>query len=151
MRFLGTTSLEFNEFLEGSIPPYATLSHTWGSSEEEVSFRNMPTLEPENLERDRKYGYSKVVNTCRLARRGGLHYAWVDTCCIDKSSSAELTESINSMFCWHENADICYVHLADVTPETNLVEGLRHCRWIRRGRTLHELIAPRECKIFDSD
>lgn len=150
MRLLNTKSLKFREFFEDEIPPYAILSHTWGSVDDEVSFRDMG-LEPEILWRDREYGYSKILNTCRLAVDDGLEYAWVDTCCIDKSSSAELTESINSMFRWYENADICYVYLPDVTPQRDLKEGIRACRWITRGWTLQELIAPRECELLDSE
>lgn len=149
MRLLNTTSLKFKEFFEDQIPPYAILSHTWGSSDEEVSFHDMAHLSPRILEKDRRDGYSKIVNTCRLALEDGLEYAWVDTCCIDKSSSAELTEAINSMFRWYERASMCYVYLADVTPQTSLEEGLKSCRWITRGWTLQELIAPRECHLLD--
>lgn len=149
MRLLNTTSLEFKEFFEDQIPPYAILSHTWGPSDEEVSFQEM-SLDAEILEAFRTNGYSKIVNTCRLALMNEIEYVWVDTCCIDKSSSAELTEAINSMFRWYEKAKMCYVYLADVTPQMGLEEGLKSCRWITRGWTLQELIAPRECHLFDS-
>ncbi|ROW03566.1 hypothetical protein VSDG_01400 [Cytospora chrysosperma] len=150
MRLLDTTSLKLREFAEDKIPPYAILSHTWGAPNEEVSFQDMQ-LDTTTLEKDRKYGYSKIVKTCRFALKGGLEYAWVDTCCIDKSSSAELTEAINSMFRWYEKAVICYVYLADVKPQMHLEQGLKRCRWITRGWTLQELIAPRECQLFDSE
>ncbi|ROW08388.1 hypothetical protein VMCG_03072 [Cytospora schulzeri] len=149
MRLLDTTSLKFKEFFEDNIPSYAILSHTWGRPDEEVSFQDMG-LDPQTLSDNRRYGYTKIVNTCRLARNHGLQYAWVDTCCIDKSSSAELAEAINSMFRWYEKAKICYVYLVDVTPQKELQEGLKSCRWITRGWTLQELIAPRECQLFDS-
>lgn len=42
--------------------------------------------------------FSKIYMTCLQALRDGLDYVWVDTCCIDKSSSAELSEAINSMY-----------------------------------------------------
>ncbi|KAK7744209.1 hypothetical protein SLS53_003730 [Cytospora paraplurivora] len=122
MRLINTTSLQFKEFLEDDIPPYAILSHTWGSSEQEVSFQDIWCLDPEILWKHRGYGYSKIANTCQLARKDGLEYAWVDTCCIDKSSSAELTEAINSMFRWYANSKICYVYLEDITPETKFEE-----------------------------
>jgi hypothetical protein len=41
------------------------------------------------------------------------NYVWIDTCCIDKTSSAEFTEAINSMYRWYQKADICYAHLED--------------------------------------
>ncbi|KAK4461563.1 HET domain-protein, partial [Cladorrhinum samala] len=41
---------------------------------------------------------------------------WVDTCCIDKTSSAELTEAINSMYMWYANSTVCYAWLSDLEP-----------------------------------
>lgn len=70
---------------------------------------------------------------------------WVDTCCIDKSSSAELSEAINSMFAWYRNAKICYVFLADTSGR----ESMGSSRWFRRGWTLQELIAPESMIFFD--
>lgn len=62
-----------------------------------------------------KSGWQKIEYICRQALEDGLQWAWVDTCCIDKSSSAELSEAINSMFKWHECSTVCYVYLCDVT------------------------------------
>lgn len=109
MRLLnvGAAELELKEFFGEQIPPYAILSHTWG--QEEVLFRD--------LERGlykHKLGYKKIEFTCEQARRDGLQWCWVDTCCIDKSSSAELSEAINSMFNWYKRAQVCYAYLADV-------------------------------------
>ena len=49
--------------------------------------------------------------------KDGLSHAWIDTCCIDKSSSAELSEAINSMYTWYEVAQVCYAYLEDVLVE----------------------------------
>jgi len=86
--------------------------------------------------------------TCKFASHQGYEYAWVDTCCIDKSSSAELTEAINSMFRWYQRAEICYVFLSDLNKGT--VRNLSDCRWFTRGWTLQELIAPCRVQFFDS-
>lgn len=91
MRLIHSTSLEIHEFLQGQIPLYAILSHTWGN--EEVSFQEMTSRIADNKE-----GFMKVKRCCELAFSHGYDYAWVDTCCIDKSSSAELSEAINSMY-----------------------------------------------------
>lgn len=56
----------------------------------------------------------------------------IDSCCIDKSSSAELTEAINSMFKWYREAGLCIVYLSDYDgrdPEATLGK----CRWFTRG------------------
>ncbi|KAI8634213.1 heterokaryon incompatibility protein-domain-containing protein [Xylariaceae sp. FL1651] len=145
MRLIRTRTLELHEFESSSdgVPPYAILSHTWGDGE--ITFRDM------SIERSKrptgKKEYAKIIQTCRLALAHDLDYAWVDTCCIDKSSSAELSESINSMFKWYENAAVCYVFLFDYVPGE--VE-LGACRWWTRGWTLQELLAPKNIIFYDA-
>ncbi|KAF2027656.1 hypothetical protein EK21DRAFT_71377 [Setomelanomma holmii] len=96
-----------------------------------------------------KPGYMKIVKTCEIARSNyNLPYAWVDTCCINKASSAELSEAINSMFRWYEEAWVCLAHLSDVT-DTQL--SFHQSRWYTRGWTLQELIAPKDVVFFDGD
>jgi hypothetical protein len=95
MRLINTSTLELEEFMGVNVPPYAILSHTW--EEEEITFQEMS---PKTHQVRNKKGYKKIKKTCEVAKEAGLQYAWVDTCCIDKRSSAELTEAINSMFQW---------------------------------------------------
>ena len=93
-----------------------------------------------------KKGFAKIAKTCQIALADGLEYAWVDTCCIDKSSSAELSEAINSMYQWYAKAAFCYVFLEDLPPDGTweLAEkALPSCRWFTRGWTLQELLAPK--------
>ncbi|PVH96207.1 hypothetical protein DM02DRAFT_570024, partial [Periconia macrospinosa] len=96
--------------LLGEIPRYAILSHTWGPATEEVNFKDM--TDGTGI---KKPGYDKIRFCGEQAKRDGLHYFWVDTCCIDKSNSTELSEAINSMFRWYQAAAKCYVYLADVS------------------------------------
>ena len=98
-------------------------------------------------------GVSKILQSARLAAQEGLKYMWIDTCCIDKSSSAELSEAINSMFRWYLLSTVCYAYLADVdaspsNPDTT-EDQLRQCRWFTRGWTLQELIAPGKLVLLD--
>jgi hypothetical protein len=90
----------------------------------------------------------------REAAQDGLDYFWVDTCCIDKSSSAELTEAINSMFKWYQNSVKCYVYLTDVsksgTSAPAKYQELQQSRRFTRGWTLQELLAPKEVIFFDA-
>jgi hypothetical protein len=98
------------EFTGESTPRYAILSHTWGADHDEITLAD--------LEKDTgtsKSGYRKLQFCADKAAMHGICYFWVDTCCIDKSSSAELTEAINSMFAWYSNAARCYVYLTDVS------------------------------------
>ncbi|CAN9115727.1 unnamed protein product [Alternaria alternata] len=133
------------EFVDGNIPPYAILSHVW--DDEEVTLEDMM-----NGTGKHKAGYRKDQ-----AARDGLQYFWVDICCIDKSSSAELQEAINSQFAWYHNAICCYVYLSDVSTGPHIAARsstrvqLRSSRWFSRGWTLQELIAPASVKFFSRE
>ncbi|KAJ2985777.1 hypothetical protein NUW58_g5354 [Xylaria curta] len=142
MRLINTTTLEIHESPGDSTVDYAILSHTW--NEEECTFQDMSR--PNAAIRKRK-GYVKIESCCKQAVKDGLSWAWVDTCCIDKTSTAELSEAINSMFRWYRNAKICYAYLSDVTDEDDLDSS----RWFSRGWTLQELIAPKNIMFYSSN
>jgi len=144
MRLLDARTLELKTFVD-NIPPYAILSHCW--TDDEVVFSDLADLE----QASKKTGFAKIVKTCELAIGDELDFAWIDTCCIDKSSSTELSEAINSMFAWYRNSQQCYAYLADVELEVAITEiGRKRIRgttfaqskWFRRAWTLQELLAP---------
>jgi hypothetical protein len=143
MRLINAKTLRLEEFM-GDVPKYTILSHTWGN--DEVTFQDMAQ---QHEYMPTKRGFHKIQETCRLALEMNLEYAWVDTCCIDKTSSAELTESINSMFQWYESAAVCFVWLNDLSPDESFADGARKSRWITRGWTLQELIAPSKVYFYD--
>ena len=95
-------------------------------------------------------GYTKITRCCELALSEGWKYAWIDTCCIDKPSSADLSEAINAMYGWYENAQVCYVYLADVSL-AKWDEEFRISRWFLRGWTLQELLAPKTVVFYSKD
>ena len=130
MRLLNTNTIELLQFSGDEVPPYAILSHTWG--QQEALFQDVQTGEA-----DRKSGYEKIKKCCELAAKDGFEYAWIDTCCIDKTSSAELQEAICSMYQWYKNAQICYVYLEDYSTLSGQV-NLWSCQWFERGWTLRE-------------
>jgi hypothetical protein len=105
-------------------------------------------------------GYSKIVNAAREVQALKLKWIWIDTCCIDKSSSAELQEAINSMYRWYWKAEVCLVYLSDVARPTLAQprsasdfarEAFKSCRWTKRGWTLQELLAPATCRFYLQD
>ncbi|KAI3398806.1 hypothetical protein diail_8497 [Diaporthe ilicicola] len=153
MRLIHVHTYQLHEFLGNSstCPNYSILSHTW--EDEEVSFQDIQDLE---LARRRK-GFNKIKFCCEQAAKDGFEWAWVDTCCIDKTSSAELSEAINSMYKWYGTAMVCYAYLSDVdsVAEFNWKTELEHIgelpRWFKRGWTLQELIAPLIVKFFTKD
>jgi len=181
MRLINTHTLQIHEFRGEDVPAYAILSHTWGS--DEASFQSWRGSAWARLRRVRssRTGFRKVAGACRRARVDGLNWVWVDTVCIDKASSAELSEAINSMYAWYEGAEVCYVWLGDVGSSTTgrtkswrgggdgvgakqveKVRGgrggdedpldlLRRSRWFTRGWTLQELLAPSRLVFFAAD
>ncbi|OTB05098.1 hypothetical protein M426DRAFT_57458, partial [Hypoxylon sp. CI-4A] len=148
MRLLNAQNLNLVTFLDSEIPEYAILSHTWGN--EEVTFDDM--LGKGSPDYRQKPGFSKIEG-CRLKTlEKGLKWFWIDTCCIDKSSSAELTEAINSMYKWYGRARCCFALLSDVgvfKMSVSLNKTFQESRWFTRGWTLQELLAPSEILFFD--
>jgi len=133
---------------EKNIPRYAILSHTW-KEKEEVSFKEMM-----DGTGTRKEGYKKIKFCGDQAKRDGIQHFWVDTCCIDKSNSTELSEAINCMFRWYRNAAKCYVYLSDVSKtsfNSNDKSMFRKSRWWTRGWTLQELLAPKSVEFFSEE
>lgn len=122
------------------IPPYAILSHTWGEDDDEVTYQDLRQSAGTS-----KAGYEKIKFCLKQAAKDGLQYVWIDTCCIDKTSSSELSEALNSMFRWYSDAAICYVYLSDVSE----LSEFRESRWFTRGWTLQELLAPKSVEFFE--
>jgi hypothetical protein len=145
MRLLHSETLELKEFVGCSNVEYVILSHTWG--DEEISIQDLLSGQAAN-----RASFAKIKNCCAQAARDGFQYVWIDTCCIDKSSSSELSEAINSMYQWYKNARICYAYLVDVQSSSTDIElQLRESRWFKRGWTLQELIAPPIVEFYAAD
>ncbi|KAF2627343.1 beta transducin-like protein HET-E4s [Macroventuria anomochaeta] len=141
---------------EDAIPPYAILSHTWGAEADEVTFEDLA----KNAGKD-KPGYKKIKLCEEQAKRDGLQYFWIDTCCINKANKAEHSLAIQSMFSWYRSAAKCYVYLSDVSapplePEEKAGVPLwdlnfRNSKWFTRGWTLQELLAPGVLEFFSCE
>ncbi|KAF2769162.1 HET-domain-containing protein [Teratosphaeria nubilosa] len=158
MRLLNTSTLCLEEYTGACVPPYAILSHTWG--DDEVLYHD---VQRQDLTATSKATWTKVRSACREALRRGHQHIWIDTCCINKASSAELQKSINSMYDWYARAAECYVYLSDLGAECPVLDDVPQseletvwhrkflrCAWWTRGWTLQELIAPRAVLFFGS-
>lgn len=135
-----TDGLQFVDLNPNAIQPYAILSHTWSS--DEILYSDII-----NATAPSRGAYPKVRNVCDQALQDGYDYVGIDTCCIDKSSSAEMSEAVNSMYSWYQRAAVCYTFLADCDDKGNLAQ----CRWFTRGFTLQELIAPRHVFFYSAN
>ena len=185
MRLLNIDTRRLETFQDDRIaPPYVILSHTWGSQEAtlqdavalaEAGERLASIGQPGNTNALEEFvrtsrrvndlqGWHKIVSFCNAIRKrkSSLHdfvqHAWVDTCCIDKTSSAELSEAINSMFRWYREAVACFVLLEDFDIslrgfDASIVVGpdFERSRWFTRGWTLQEMLAPRMLYLFDKE
>jgi hypothetical protein len=154
LRFDQRGELSLSNNLLKNIPPYAILSHTWGDENEEVTF-----LDLKNGCGRTKTGYTKIKFCGDRAQEDGLQYFWVDTCCVDKANSTELSEAITSMFRWYRDSMRCYVYLSDVSAymknnwqiDQSWRLAFESSRWFTRGWTLQELIAPKVVEFFSRD
>ncbi|KAL8990268.1 MAG: hypothetical protein Q9169_008165, partial [Polycauliona sp. 2 TL-2023] len=145
MRLLNTRTLQFVEVIGPESTKYAILSHTWDKGE--VTFQDLYNPESKHFK-----GYAKIKGCCAQALDDGYNWVWIDTCCIDKKSSAELSEAINSMYNWYSRATMCYVYLSDVSRtgvEETDCRAVSQSRWFSRGWTLQELLASRDMLLFD--
>ncbi|KIM96195.1 hypothetical protein OIDMADRAFT_59268 [Oidiodendron maius Zn] len=141
-------------FSTDDVPPYAILSHTWIDGQE-VTYDELVTGTGKN-----KAGYDKIRFCGKRAAQDNLQYFWVDTCCIDKSSYAELSQAIHLMFRRYRDASRCYVYLSDVPyspPDARCEPGrpwefaFRRSRWFTRGWTLQELLTQSTVEFFSRE
>jgi hypothetical protein len=137
------------------IPKYAILSHTWGDDSEEVTLKDIKDGTGQE-----KTGYDKIRLCAAQIKHNGLRHFWIDTCCIDQTNNNEVSEAINSMFRWYQNATRCYVYLADVSvadhdhdvQQTKAWEpAFQASKWFNRGWTLQELLAPPSVEFYSKD
>ncbi|CAN9409476.1 unnamed protein product [Alternaria alternata] len=147
----GNDSFRLVYRVDEQIPPYAILSHTWGSEEDEVTFQDLL-----NGTYTKRKGHRKLQFCARRAAEDGLDFFWIDTCCIDKSSSAELQEAIGCMFRWYRDSAKCYVYLEDVSYDSKDLEydywlRFQKSKWFTRGWTLQELLAPKDVKFYTKE
>jgi hypothetical protein len=145
MRLLNARTYEFHDVLGAIKPDYAILSHTWEDGE--VLFEDM--RDTSRVDWRAKKGYFKIRKTCEQALKDGCDFVWIDTCNINKDSSTELSEAINSMFRWYRDAVICYAYISDVKAGDG--RSLSGCRWLTRGWTLQEMIAPDRVHFYDKN
>ncbi|KAI6043668.1 heterokaryon incompatibility protein-domain-containing protein, partial [Pisolithus marmoratus] len=161
---LGTSWPRVLQQYDDAQTAYAIVSHRWRDKQEdkqEVDYNEMVNLmdmqEGERGEVRRRSGYKKILASCKQAMNDRLEWLWVDTCCIDKRSSSELSEAINSMYRWYENSTRCYAYLDDVDnptfPTEQNFERFGRFKgwpeWFSRGWTLQELIAARDVQFFN--
>ncbi|KAI0509022.1 hypothetical protein F5B22DRAFT_638388 [Xylaria bambusicola] len=162
MRLLHTTTFELRNGEQGSFRQegYAILSHRWIGLE--ITFDELKNYTVELRTGSRPLSSpqaDKIRGACEAARNQGISWMWIDTCCINKNSATEESESINSMFKWYREANLCITYLADVKtdarhPATSpsifkRTYSEEPSEWFSRGWTLQELLAPQQMQFYD--
>lgn len=152
LKALSSGDFELVSVPDDNPPSYAILSHTW-NKDQEVTYSELIAGTYRG-----KTGFAKIRFCVDRAANDGVDYCWVDTCCIDKSDSAELSTAINSMFRYYQRANKCYVYLSDVRVPEEVTDArafritwetaFRQSRWFTRGWTLQELLAPPVVEFF---
>ncbi|KAI0630064.1 heterokaryon incompatibility protein-domain-containing protein [Trametes polyzona] len=170
MRLINTTTGHFVVVEDPRTISYAILSHVWAKAGD-VHYPEMSYQDVRHIQRSQDTGHipksdsviphfpsEKIRRFCEIARDHGYDYAWADACCIDQTSSSEVSEAINSMYNWYRYASVCYVFLPDV-PVPSAAERerptrfstFRRSKWHTRGWTLQELLAPTHVVFLFSD
>ncbi|RWA13204.1 hypothetical protein EKO27_g1908 [Xylaria grammica] len=153
MRLLNVSTLDFKEVADPGSQRYAILSHTWEDGEE-VSLQDWLIWRRKRQgwqDVSKRRGLVKILGACNITKKYNLDFLWIDTNCIDKLSSAELSEAINSMFKWYSLSAICLTYLSDIKFDGYSQSQIRASKWFTRGWTLQELLAPRHIDFFDCD
>lgn len=152
MRLLNTRTLELSTIVPAKVPDYAILSHRWGLGE--VTFKDITgcPISDMNSPARQLIGFLKVEGACKLATKDGYDWIWIDTCCIDKESSADVDKAINSMWTYYTKSNVCYVYMVDI-PDYKAGRGIgfQKSNWFTRGWTLQELIAPVSVQFYAKD
>ncbi|KAF5370322.1 hypothetical protein D9758_006934 [Tetrapyrgos nigripes] len=155
-RLIDTDTLELVEFdKHATVPAYAILSHRW-ILEREVVYEEF--IRPQ-AETKSKSGYQKIEAACLQARKDGIRYLWVDTCCIMQGNPVDVAVNITSMFAFYQNAEVCYAYLVDITgcdhkemfarPRAWWKQYEEPTEWFSRGWTLQELVAPKTVIFYN--
>lgn len=162
MRLLNTSTLELEEYQEGSVPPYAMLSHCWKPADNGVTYTNFMEARrtaKSGCQRMAAFcglipkvvppGYTQTLQFCKLAKELGYEWVWIRECCVDEKSSAEVAGCINSLWKWTRDAGVCIAHLDDVVVADP--EWVYNSRWIDESWTLTALLASRDVVFYDRD
>ena len=88
--FVNAEILQLEEFISKHPLLCPLLLHTWGDGE--VTFQDFQDTKSQK----QKTGYSKIELSAKQARNNCFQYVWAHACCIGKTSSAGLIETIKS-------------------------------------------------------
>ena len=125
---------------------YATFSHKW--EDNEPLFEKVIHIVVYDL--DESLTHDKLQMFCKVVRESGFHWAWSDTCCIDKGDHFVLQEALVSMFKWYEGSALTIVLLRGVRSPSRRGDLVRSI-WNTRAWTFQEYHASKVVRFYTED
>ncbi|KAF8553231.1 hypothetical protein OG21DRAFT_1269071 [Imleria badia] len=125
---------------------YATFSHKWEANE--PLFEKVLRIVVYDLEES--LTHNKLQMFCKIVRDSGFHWAWSETCCINKADHFVLQEALLSMFKWYEGSDVTIVLLRGVRSPSKRGDLVKST-WNTRAWTLQEYHASKAVRFYTED
>ncbi|KAF8555912.1 hypothetical protein OG21DRAFT_784272 [Imleria badia] len=125
---------------------YATFSHKW--EENEPLFEKVLHMIVYDLEESPTH--DKLQMFCKIVRDARYHWAWSDTCCINKADRFVLQEALVAMFKWYEGSALTIIFLRGVRSPSqrgDLVKSI----WNSRAWTYQEYDASKVVRFYAED
>lgn len=145
---INTSTFRLREFTR-STPPYATFSHV--TDEDKALFEVFTQTERDSC----KDSIKIIERACDQARNGGFEWLWSHAACVDRRSSAALSEAINSLARIYRDCQSSLIYLEDLDCKPagyqTIGESLAGCRWTKNIWAIPQIIFPREVHFFSSD
>ncbi|KAF8547208.1 hypothetical protein OG21DRAFT_1501672 [Imleria badia] len=125
---------------------YAMFSHKWDDNEPLFDkCRHFVVYELEESPT-----HDKLQMFCKIVREAGFHWAWSDTCCINKGDQVVLQEALVTMFKWYRGSAVTIVFLRGVRSPSkrgDLVASI----WNTRAWTFQEYHAAKVVRFYTED
>jgi hypothetical protein len=125
---------------------YATFSHKW--EDNEPLFEQVIRIVVYDL--GESLTHDKLQMFCKIVRDSGFHWAWSDTCCINKADHFVLQEALVSMFKWYEGSALTIVLLRGVRSPSKRGDLMKSI-WNTRAWTFQEYHASKVVRFYTED
>jgi hypothetical protein len=125
---------------------YAMFSHKW--EDNEPLFEKVVHIVVYDLEES--LTHDKLQMFCKIVRDAGLHWAWSDTCCINKADHFVLQEALVAMFKWYQGSAVTLVLLRGVRSPSRRGDLVRNI-WNTRAWTFQEYHASKVVRFYNED
>ena len=92
----------------------------------------------------------KLKMFCKIVLDAGLHWAWSDTCCINRADYSVLQEALVAIFKWYEESSLTIIFLCDVLSPSRRGD-LTKSIWKSRAWIFQEYRASKVVRFYTKD